>query len=212
MVNFALMKIYAISGLGADDRVFYHLRKLIDLEFIAWKKNKANETLQEYAIRMATDIDATKPFALLGLSFGGVVAQEICQFLKPEKLILLSSLRHQDELQILIKIIKATHVVEHIPLPFFKPPIALCRYYFSTNDTKMLKELIDAIDLELVKWSIIQLLAWQAKPLAIVPIRIHGTADRLLYYQDDAYPVECGGHFMVYDKAPEVADIMHKFL
>lgn len=202
------MKIYAISGLGADDRVFANLKKYMDLDVIAWKKNLVNESLEEYAKRMTAEIDTSEPFILLGLSFGGVVAQEICKFLRPEKLILLSSLRHQDELQILIKIAKGMGVVEHIPTTLFRPPLPLCKLYFGSDDTEMLKGLIKDMDLDLVKWSIIQLLNWKAKPLNIEPVRIHGTADRLLYYQQDALPIEGGHHFMVYERAEEVARVI----
>ena len=202
------IRIYAISGLGADESVFANLRQFIDLEVIAWKKNKPAESLQDYAKRMADDIDAKEPFILLGLSFGGVLAQEISHFLKPEKLILLSSLRHENELQTLIKLIKKAGIVEHLPLALFRPPLPLCKWYFGTDDTTLVKDLIDRMDLELVKWSIIQLLNWKSKPLSLEPIRIHGTADRLLYYQKDAMPIEGGGHFMVHDRAGEVHELL----
>jgi esterase/lipase len=207
-----MMKIYAISGLGSDDRVFTRLQKHIDFEVIAWKNPLPKEPLSDYAKRMAEEIDDPNPFILMGLSFGGVVAQEICQFLKPEKLILLSSLRHQDELQPLIKLVKNLGIVEHVPLPVLRPPFLLAKYYFGAEDTEMLKGLIADMDLELVKWSIIALLNWKAKPVEVETIRIHGTADRLLYHQEDAIPVEDGHHMMVHDMAEEVGELLKSAL
>ena len=90
------MKIYAIPGLGADARVFANVQRYLPLTIIDWKPNEANESIENYAGRMASEIPKNEPFILLGLSFGGVIAQEICRILKPEKLILLSSIAHQD--------------------------------------------------------------------------------------------------------------------
>ncbi|MBI1183909.1 alpha/beta fold hydrolase [bacterium] len=203
------MKIYAISGLGADARVFARLQKRLgNLQVIDWKRPETDESLLHYARRMADEIDRSQPFVLLGLSFGGVVAQEICQFLKPDKLILLSSLQSAHELQPLIKLIKYTGLAAQLPLSFFRPPLFLCKWYFGTRDEVLLNGLIRDMDLELVKWSILQLLAWKAPTTHVETIRIHGTDDRLLYFVAGAIAVQGGHHFMVHDKAGEVADII----
>ena len=49
------------------------------------------ETLELYCKNLSEQIDSTKPFSLVGLSFGGVIATEMSKFLKPVQTILISS-------------------------------------------------------------------------------------------------------------------------
>ena len=68
------MNVYFISGLGADKRVFSKLQldDQFSVNYIEWIAPLKKETLQHYASRLVTQIDTTKPFQLVGLSFGGI--------------------------------------------------------------------------------------------------------------------------------------------
>lgn len=87
------MRVYCISGVGADHRAFQRLN-IPDHELIAvpWIEPLSNESLSSYANRLGASIDTKEPFALLGLSFGGMLAAEMAALLKPRKLILISSI------------------------------------------------------------------------------------------------------------------------
>ena len=65
------MKIYGISGLGADQRVFKYLK--LDCEFIPidWITPLKRESIENYALRLAQVIDTNEAFGILGVSFGG---------------------------------------------------------------------------------------------------------------------------------------------
>lgn len=65
------MKIYGISGLGADKRVFEFLT--LDDEFIPinWIAPHKKEPIKEYSKRISTVIDTHNDFCLIGVSFGG---------------------------------------------------------------------------------------------------------------------------------------------
>lgn len=203
------MKVYAIPGLGADSRVFKNLNLSVPLEVIEWKVPAPQESMADYAQRMADEVDDNEPFVLLGLSFGGVMAQEILQYVKPEKLILLSSIAHQDELQALFKLIYKSGILEAWPSQFFKPPVALCKWYFGTDDTDLIKAILSHSNNELIKWSTIRLMEWEKRPTEVPTVRIHGTNDRLLLYHPSAIPIEGGTHFMVLDRAEEVSKIIN---
>lgn len=206
------MKIYAIPGLGADSRVFNNLKLDLPLHVVEWKLPEPKESIEHYAGRMAAEIDATEPFILLGLSFGGVMAQEVVRLVKPEKLILLSSIVHQDEMQALFKLIYKSGVLDLWPSSFYKPPIPVCKYYFGTDDTELIKTILNDSNNDLLKWSAINLMAWEKKPNELEVIRIHGTADRLLLYHPSAIPIEGGTHFMVLDRAEEISKIINQHL
>ena len=62
------MKIYAISGLGANEQVFEKLRFLSDYEliFIPWLIPLFGESIEDYAARIAQSIDISQDFVLVG--------------------------------------------------------------------------------------------------------------------------------------------------
>ena len=99
------MKAYFIPGLGADCRVFKNIKLpdsfiRINLE---WIHPVEEESLESYALRMGEKIDASEPFILIGLSFGGMLAIEISKIKPPVELVLISTIHISDELPILYK-------------------------------------------------------------------------------------------------------------
>ena len=64
------MKIYAFSGLGADERVFNSLNLEHDLVVLPWKRFSSNETMNTYALKMIEDINVNEPHWFFGGSFG----------------------------------------------------------------------------------------------------------------------------------------------
>jgi len=77
------MKIYCISGLGADRRVFKNLKLEAELIFVDWIIPKKKEHISSYASRLATVINQDEEFGLLGVSFGGLIAVEMNKVLIP---------------------------------------------------------------------------------------------------------------------------------
>ena len=70
------MNVYFISGLAADRSVFKYIRlpEGYDAIYLEWIAPLPGETLPQYAERLAQQMDATKPFGVIGLSFGGMLA------------------------------------------------------------------------------------------------------------------------------------------
>ena len=84
-----MKKIYCISGLGSDEKIFARIK--VDgyqLVHIPWLKPEKDEPIEVYAKRMSKYIKDEKP-VLMGLSFGGMMAIEITKLLPVDKLILI---------------------------------------------------------------------------------------------------------------------------
>src|SRR6266487_4519719 len=88
-----MMKVYFISGLAADKRVFKHIQLPPGFEAVHldWISPQKDESLANYALRLADNINRNEPFALVGLSFGGMLATEIAKRYHPAATILISS-------------------------------------------------------------------------------------------------------------------------
>ena len=89
-------QIYFMPGLGANSKIFEHIslpKDRFDIHLLEWKiPVSKDESIQDYAQRMAEEIKHQNP-VLLGVSFGGVLVQEIAKIIAVEKVILVSSIK-----------------------------------------------------------------------------------------------------------------------
>ena len=94
------MRVYFISGLGADKRAFYKIKlpQGYQAVFLDWIVPLAGESFPDYAKRFSQSIKQDEEFVLIGLSFGGMLASEIAKIVSPKKLIIISSLSSYKEL------------------------------------------------------------------------------------------------------------------
>ncbi|MFT4760495.1 MAG: hypothetical protein ACI9LN_002468, partial [Saprospiraceae bacterium] len=122
------MKIYGISGLGADKRVFKYLK--LDCEFISidWIPPCENESIESYSLRLSKVINTNEEFGILGVSFGGLVATEISKKLNPKLTILISSAETNQELRSIYSFFGKTGIINWLPKQLFDPPRFLAHW------------------------------------------------------------------------------------
>jgi len=112
-----MKKVYFISGLGADKRVF----SFLDLSFcvpvfIEWITPLKKESLESYALRLSKNIPEINP-TIVGISFGGMLATEIAKANPDIKAIIISSNKTSAELPNLFRIGKYLPVYSSKELP-----------------------------------------------------------------------------------------------
>lgn len=208
------MKIYALSGLGADQRVFQFLNIEHQLIPLIWKTPFKDESIESYSERLAEKMDTSEDFALLGVSFGGLVAIEISKILSPKTTILISSIETKNDLKPIYRFFAKTNSIDLIPSLFFKPPLALMCYLFGTNQKKLLGDILNDTDLMFAKWATKELINWKNNVVLDSVLKISGSKDKLLSSSIDAKTknVIDGEHFMIVDRADEISEIINSFL
>ncbi len=176
------MKIYGISGLGADKRVFKYLTLGHELIPVDWVKPQKNETLIKYSKRLIEEygIGNEEEFGMLGVSFGGLVATEISKLTKPKFTILISSVETRTELSGIIKLAGKSKLIELIPEKLLNPPKAVAHFLFGTEKKHLLNSILDDTDLDFTKWAIRELMNWSNESRLTNLIKIGGTKDKLL--------------------------------
>lgn len=109
--------VYFISGMCYNCKVFDKLRlpKGYKKAYIEWFIPSPDESLSEYAHKMAKTIDTSRPFILIGYSFGAVIMQEMTLFLKPEKCVIISSFKSKREIPILFQAVRKVNLMEFMP-------------------------------------------------------------------------------------------------
>ncbi len=207
-----ILKIYAISGLGADKRVFDYLKLNQEIIAIDWIEPNKNESLESYSKRLSAVIDKNSDFILIGVSFGGLVAVEISKILEPRLTFLISSAETRSELNPIYRQSGRLKILEKIPSKFFDPPRQLAYFLFGTSNKELLNKILDDNDLSFVKWAVNRLTQWSNEEKLSNVIRIHGTDDKLIPWKSsgEVYMIEGGQHFMIVDKADEISNIINE--
>ncbi len=158
------MKVYFISGLAADSRVFKHIKLPDEHEMVPldWIEPGKNESLQQYAHRLAEKIDASREFALVGLSMGGMMAAEIAKLHKPVITILLSSVPSNTHLPFYFKWAYRFRLHKLVPVALLKSASILKRGLTpdSPEDKEVLKQVIKDSDPRFIKWAMQAILSW----------------------------------------------------
>ena len=210
------MKLYFISGLGADHRVFGRMKfegyECIHLE---WIKPYKNESLSEYALRLAAPIDPAS-HALIGVSFGGMLLSEIHRQKGSKVAFLISSTPKSNILPafpaVLSKLFLRKGMLQ-LGTPLFQ---LLAPFLFGVKEKetqKLLRQIIEETDLEFLQWALKAIMAWESEEPHPDLIQIHGNADKLVPAkgQEIDYLLE-GGHFVVWEKAEEIEGIIKRNL
>jgi pimeloyl-ACP methyl ester carboxylesterase len=212
------MKVYFISGLAADRRVFRHIRlpEPFEAVYLEWLSPGENESIPAYAGRMAGQINTEEPFFILGLSLGGMIASEIVRRHPTGKLILVASIPHAGHLPVYYRWMQRIRLQKLVPVSAIKTGVFLRRYFTteSREDKKMLRQMIRDADPGLIRWSLNAVLAWeQADPPREI-VHIHGTKDIVLpmRYTSPTHIIEGGSHLMIFDRAQDINAILAEIL
>jgi len=211
--------VYFISGITANCQVFEQLELPdgFNKVYIEWVMPDINDTLQDYAHKMAATIDTTRPFVLFGYSFGGIIIQEMNHFLKPEKNIIIASVKSNDEFPPLLRFGRKIKFAERFPLWSLsdnqKIKDLLARYIYQARDIDMFKY-VSYTDPTYMKWSIHQILNWTPQFVCPNLYHIHGTRDITFpqKYIKGANFINRGDHLMVMKRPQQVNEVLAEIL
>lgn len=212
------MKVYFISGLGADSRVFHHIQLPPGFEAVHldWIKPMQNESLHGYACRLGEQMDVSGEFALVGLSMGGMMAVEIAKLHRPVITVLLSSVSCSAHLPFYFRIASKLRLHKLVPIGLLKSASFIKRFFTAEEnaDKKLLRQLIRDTDPAFIRWALNAILHWDCKDFSGQYIHIHGSGDLILppRYTQPTHIIHKAGHMMVLTKAMEINKILEESL
>jgi pimeloyl-ACP methyl ester carboxylesterase len=212
------MKVYFISGLAADRRVFKYINLPQGYEavYLDWIPPQKNETLESYSLRLAREIDTSSPFALVGLSMGGMIAAEITKIYKPEACILLCSVPTYKHFPTHFKWAYFFRLHRLLPVSLIKLASKLKRGFTADNkeDQELLKAVIGDSDPKFIRWAMHAILSWRNETIPETLWQIHGSKDEILpiRFTQPTHTVKGGNHLMIMSKAPELNVFLQEVL
>lgn len=210
------MKIYVVSGLGADFKVLERLQfpKHHEVVFISWLIPEAGESFSAYVERMSAVIDESEPFYLLGYSFGGIMVQEINCIKPAQKVVILGSIKSDKEKSRLIKMGEITKIPKFLPVGFFGEKTSLLytrlRKMIDPKNPKVI-QYFQVRDPYYLKWSVERISEWKFEEDPNV-IQILGDRDIVFPIKNcrPDYIIKGGTHLFPATKHKEVSLILNK--
>ncbi|WP_395066402.1 alpha/beta fold hydrolase [Flavobacterium sp.] len=201
------IQVYFMPGLAASSTIFERIdlsSDLFEVHLLEWILPKPKETLVDYAKRMAEKVN-DKEAVLIGVSFGGVLVQEMKQFLNPKKVIIISSIRSNTELPKRMKIAKSTKAYKLIPTGLMQDVELLTKYAFGDLLKKKLKlyeKYLHMRNKNYLDWAIEQMVCWQRVKIDATIIHIHGDADEVFPSKNikKFINVKGGTHMMILNR------------
>jgi esterase/lipase len=212
--------IYFMPGLAAGPEIFKKLtlnKEKYTFHYLKWiKPLDVEEKIDNYALRLSAKITEENP-VLVGVSFGGIMVQELAKFLNPRKVIIISSVKSPDELPQRFRIAKFTRIYKLFPIKVIENFEDYTKYFLGKTLKKkadLYKKYLYVRSKESLKWSIYNIIKWeQIKPIENI-IHIHGSADTVFPIKNikNAIEIKEGTHIMILTKAKKISKIIDEIL
>lgn len=195
--------IYCLPGLAANPQIFKFLRlpSSFSLKFISWIDPQENETIEEYSKRLCLLVKDKHP-VLMGVSFGGIMVQEMAKHISCKKVIIVSSVKSKKEFPLHMRFGNKTKAYKLLPTSMINNVENFISFVFGPSARKRMeyhRHYLSVRNPSYLKWAIKELYEWkQSKPDENV-IHIHGAYDLVfpIIYIKKCIKVPKGTHVMI---------------
>lgn len=210
--------LHCISGLGADHRMFRRLNiPGWELKAVPWPHIDRHDDMACYAQKIAALIPDGPDHAILGLSFGGMLASEIARVRPEQKVIIISSAKNPAELGSAGGFLKFIVTKRLLPVGLVRIPNNVILRRFGAYDDEsqfLLRSIFDDQSDHLVSVAAKVIMEWRSTPAPATVVHIHGTADQIIK-PEPVHPthwIEGGEHIMIFTRAEEVGALIRQHL
>jgi len=208
-----------MPGMAASSTIFERIQlpsDTFEMHLLEWFLPESQETLENYAKRMAKSVRHDNAI-LVGVSFGGILVQEMKSFLNPKKVIIISSVKSNIELPRRMKVAKATKAYKLIPTSLFENVEKLAKFAFgdyAKQRFKLYEKFLSVRDKNYLDWSIENIINWKRTAIDTEIIHIHGDADEVfpIKHIKNCTIVKGGTHIMILTKYRWLNDNLPKIM
>ncbi|MEO0038965.1 MAG: hypothetical protein RIQ59_2176 [Bacteroidota bacterium] len=199
--------VYFMPGLAASSSIFERIvlpTESFEVILLDWVQPKKDETLVSYARRMAEKV-VHENAVLIGVSFGGILVQEMAAFLTLKKLIIISSVKTRDEMPRRIKFAKTTKAYKLLPTSLLNNVEKLIKYSFGNvinQKLKLYEKFLHLRNKDYLDWAIEQVVCWERSIPDPRVIHIHGDLDEVFPAKNinSFIPIKGGTHIMILNR------------
>jgi pimeloyl-ACP methyl ester carboxylesterase len=212
--------VYLMPGLAASSTIFEYIKfpeETFELYYLEWFLPNDKETIEDYALRMTKKIKHKNP-VLIGVSFGGILVQEMALHIKTRKTIIVSSVKSNKELPLRMKIAKTTKAYKIIPTQLISSIEALAKYAFGENVVsrrlKLYEKYLQMRDKKYLDWAIENVILWRRTKPDDNIIHIHGDADAVfpIKHIKNCIVVKGATHILIINKYKWINENLPKLI
>jgi pimeloyl-ACP methyl ester carboxylesterase len=206
-------QILLLTGMTPDARIFERLSPLLPTAYVVpWISPAPHERIQDYACRLADSLSVRGGVVVSGVSFGGIIAQELAIRLNAKACVLISSVRGVRQLPPWFQILRpfAIGPVEAV-LSAVGTAAYSCPARLRTHSTARLTKLAGEAG-AWHRWATASALRWvpsrELEKLRIV--QIHGDRDTTfpMRYVNPDVVIANGGHVLPLTHPAEIAAVL----
>ena len=173
--------IYCMPGMAASPKIFEYLKFPMNFQIhlLSWIPPVKNEPLSDYAKRMCKRVVHKNPI-LLGVSFGGILVQEMAKYVSVKKIVIVSSIKSKGELPLPMKMAKRTNAHKLLPTQWIENIDNLAIFAFGKGIKKrvaLYQRYLSERNSEYLDWAINALVHWDQNKFSNKLIHIHGDSD-----------------------------------
>lgn len=199
--------VYFMPGLAASVAIFERIKlpeDQFEVVFLEWEIPFEKESLADYAKRMTVKIKHENP-VLIGVSFGGILVQEMANFIATKKVIIISSVKTNLEFPRRMIVAKNTKAYKLFPISLVQNLESLAKFSFGKKVNQRLKlyeKFLSVRDKLYLDWAIEQVVLWNRTVVDQKVIHIHGDLDDVfpIKYIKDCIVVTGGTHILILSK------------
>ena len=199
--------VYFMPGLAASALIFERIQLPeadCEIHLLEWEIPRADESLAEYAKRIAEKIKLENP-VLIGVSFGGILVQEMAKHLNTRKVIIISSVKSNFEFPRRMKIAKTTKAYKLIPMSLILNLENLAKFSFGAkinHRLKLYRKFLSVRDIGYLEWAVEKVILWDRAVPDESVVHIHGDMDDVfpIKYIQGCTVVKGGSHIMILNK------------
>lgn len=177
--------IYFMPGMAANSLIFEKLHfdpLFFECYYLEWLEPNKNESLKDYCKRLAEAIQHKNP-VLIGVSFGGIIVQEIAKLIKVQQVVIISSVKDPSEFPWRMKLARKYKLYHLFPTRYINFIERISKKIVSS------KKIVHRIDMyqkyltvrsnNYLKWAFKNTIEWtNDHPISNI-IHIHGSKDHI---------------------------------
>ena len=200
--------IYFLPGLAANPTIFKNIQLdpfFFEIFYLEWIIPYYNESIVDYALRFCGNVKHENA-VLIGVSFGGIIAQEMSLVREFKKIIIISSVKNRNELPLHLQLAGKTKAYKLVPTSLFAQNIdLLSKFAFNKIIEKRLdlyKMYLSVTDKRYLDWAVEQVVLWRQTSYNPNLVHIHGDSDSVFPIDNikDCIVIKGGTHAMILNK------------
>jgi esterase/lipase len=175
-----------------------------------------HESLENYVKRLGKNILHQNP-VLIGVSFGGIIVQELSKIVQAKKIIIISSVKNKNEFPKRLKFLQVSKLYKLFPTKRISEINDFSKYNFTEyleKKSNLYNKYMGVRNEKYLDWAIYNVLHWKSEDYFENVIHIHGSKDEIfpIKYIKNCIEIKDGNHAMIITKAKKINRILQEII